>query len=98
MTEGSGHLSLEHMNLVLMAPVPPHGWRTPPAGGGVVSRGAEVGTCGQHSSEALESLSRELKGIGGEHRVLVADVAHDDDVERLIAECRDTLGGLDILV
>jgi hypothetical protein len=39
MTEGSGHLSLEHMNLVLMAPVPPHGWRTPPAGGGVVSRG-----------------------------------------------------------
>jgi 3-oxoacyl-[acyl-carrier protein] reductase len=60
--------------------------------------GADVVTCGRHSSEALESLSRELKEIGGKHRVLVADVTHVDDVERLVAECRDTLGRLDILV
>jgi 3-oxoacyl-[acyl-carrier protein] reductase len=60
--------------------------------------GADVVTCGRHPSEALESLSRELKDIGGKHRVLVADVTHADDVDRLIAECRDTLGGLDILV
>src|SRR3712207_7879656 len=34
--------------------------------------GASVVTCGQHSSEALTSLSRELKDVGGQHRVLIA--------------------------
>jgi 3-oxoacyl-[acyl-carrier protein] reductase len=60
--------------------------------------GASVVTCGQHSSAALTSLSRELKDIGGEHRVLIADVGQAEDVDRLVTECRATLGGLDILV
>jgi 3-oxoacyl-[acyl-carrier protein] reductase len=60
--------------------------------------GADVVTCGRTSSSELESLSGELNGIGGEHRVLVADVTRADDVDRLVTECRDTLGGLDILV
>jgi 3-oxoacyl-[acyl-carrier protein] reductase len=60
--------------------------------------GASIVTCGRHSSEALMSLSRELKDIGGEHRVLIADVGQADDVDRLVTECRVTLGGLDILL
>src|SRR4051812_39810137 len=60
--------------------------------------GADVVTCGRHPSEALESLSRELKAIGGKHRVLVAAVTDFDDVGPLIAECRDTLGALAILM
>lgn len=60
--------------------------------------GASVVTCGQHSSEALTSLSRELKDVGGQHRVLIADVTHAEEVDHLLDECRAMLGGLDILV
>lgn len=60
--------------------------------------GASVVTCGRHASEALTSLSRELEDVGGAHRVLIADVGQAEDVDRLVTECRATLGGLDILV
>ena len=60
--------------------------------------GASVVTCGQHSSEALTSLSHELKDVGGQHRVLIADVTHPEEVDHLLEECRAMLGGLDILV
>src|SRR3712207_7748721 len=56
--------------------------------------GASVVTCGRHSSEALTSLSRELKDVGGQHRVLIADVTHAEEVDHLVDECRATLGGL----
>jgi 3-oxoacyl-[acyl-carrier protein] reductase len=65
---------------------------------GYARAGASVVTCGRHSSDALTSLSRELKDVGGQHRVLLADVTHAEEVDHLVDECRATLGGLDILV
>jgi len=60
--------------------------------------GASVVTCHHTASEAAESLARELKEIGGQHQVVQADVTDRADVERLVDVCRQTLGGLDVLV
>lgn len=56
--------------------------------------GATVVTCSRNPGEAGESLARELKLAGGEHRVLAADVSDVADVDRLVEEC----GPVDALV
>jgi 3-oxoacyl-[acyl-carrier protein] reductase len=60
--------------------------------------GARVVTCGRADREAAASLERELKRLGDEHRVVLADVTDPDDVTRLVEASRAALGGLDVLV
>jgi 3-oxoacyl-[acyl-carrier protein] reductase len=60
--------------------------------------GANVVTCGRSAGQHTEDLIRELKETGGDHAVLVADVAQPAGAERLASECRDRYGFLDILV
>ncbi|GLY85125.1 SDR family NAD(P)-dependent oxidoreductase [Actinoallomurus iriomotensis] len=60
--------------------------------------GAHVVTCGRREGEAARDLARELKETGGDHHVMAADVAVPDDVTRLVNECRDRFGSLDVVV
>jgi NAD(P)-dependent dehydrogenase (short-subunit alcohol dehydrogenase family) len=60
--------------------------------------GASVVTCSRSGGEDAASLEAELKEIGATFRVSTADVARVEDVARLAEECREALGGLDVLV
>jgi 3-oxoacyl-[acyl-carrier protein] reductase len=60
--------------------------------------GARVVACHRQQGAAADDLARELKEMGGDHRLVTADVSQPDDVARLAEECRTCLGGLDILV
>jgi 3-oxoacyl-[acyl-carrier protein] reductase len=60
--------------------------------------GAHVVTCSTSPGEAVDSLERELKAGGGNHRVVRADVSRPDDVDGLVRACADTFGGLDVVV
>ena len=53
---------------------------------GLAREGANVVTCYRSEGEHVESLRRELKEIGGEHKVVQADVTAVADVDRLVAE------------
>jgi 3-oxoacyl-[acyl-carrier protein] reductase len=59
---------------------------------------ASVVTCSRTGGDDQASLETELKEIGGAFRVVTADVTDPGDVARLVAECREALGGLDVLV
>jgi NAD(P)-dependent dehydrogenase (short-subunit alcohol dehydrogenase family) len=48
--------------------------------------------------EKLESVAAEVRAIGAEAAVFVADVAKESDVDRLPAEVKAALGGADILI
>lgn len=61
-------------------------------------RGAQVATCYRQDGEAVDSLARELKELGGDHLVIRADVSQPEDVESLLAECESKFGGIDALV
>ncbi|MFD4173244.1 SDR family NAD(P)-dependent oxidoreductase [Streptomyces anulatus] len=60
--------------------------------------GADVVTCYRTPGEAVTTLERELARTPGKHRVVRADVTDPDDVDRLLAECSASLGGLDAVV
>ncbi len=60
--------------------------------------GALVATCYHSSRPDAETLARELKGLGDEHRVVRADLTVPSDVTELIGVCRDAFGGLDVVV
>jgi 3-oxoacyl-[acyl-carrier protein] reductase len=60
--------------------------------------GAAVVTAGREGGEAADGLARELKELGDANRVVQADVTRPDDVAALADACRETLGGLDIVV
>jgi 3-oxoacyl-[acyl-carrier protein] reductase len=60
--------------------------------------GADVVTCHRQDSEHATSLERELKEIGGEHRVCRADLTEPAQVTALLGECRDRFGRLDLVV
>ncbi len=60
--------------------------------------GANVVTCGRSGGANADELARELKETGGDHSVLQADVADPAAVERLVGECRDRYGHLDVVV
>lgn len=60
--------------------------------------GARVVACHRQASEAAESLERELKELGDGHRLVRADVTDPTAVDGLLAACRETLGGLDVVV
>jgi 3-oxoacyl-[acyl-carrier protein] reductase len=65
---------------------------------GLARAGVDVVTCYRQESELVESLVRELKEIGGDHHVVQADVTSEADVDRLVEECRNAYGRLDIVV
>jgi 3-oxoacyl-[acyl-carrier protein] reductase len=60
--------------------------------------GANVLTCYRQEGEAVESLARELKDIGGDHHLVQADISRTEDVERLVEEARTRFGTVQILV
>ncbi|MBV6696697.1 SDR family oxidoreductase [Kitasatospora aureofaciens] len=60
--------------------------------------GARVVTCYRAESPAVESLQKELTGIGGDHHVVQADVSVPEDVDRLVAAAKDRFGTLDAVV
>ncbi|GAA3602643.1 SDR family NAD(P)-dependent oxidoreductase [Nonomuraea rosea] len=65
---------------------------------GLARAGAAVLACYRTESEAADSLARELKSLGGEHRLVKADVSDPAEVTRLVEECSAAFGGLDIVV
>jgi 3-oxoacyl-[acyl-carrier protein] reductase len=60
--------------------------------------GANVLTCYRQEGEAVESLARELKTIGGDHHLVQADISRTEDVERLVEEARTRFGSVQVLV
>lgn len=60
--------------------------------------GADVVTCGRTDSPAAQRLAIEFKEIGGNHRVVAADVAQPAGIDGLIEECQQALGSLDVVV
>ncbi|HKT03952.1 MAG TPA: SDR family NAD(P)-dependent oxidoreductase [Rugosimonospora sp.] len=64
----------------------------------LAAAGADVLVCHRQRSELADSLAAELKATGGNHHIITADVSDPDEVARLTGECRDRLGGLDVVV
>lgn len=60
--------------------------------------GASTVTCYHADSAAADSLTHELAGLGGKHKVVRADVTDAAQVAALVDETRNALGGLDVLV
>lgn len=60
--------------------------------------GAQVVTCSRHDDEAARSLANQLKEIGGEHHVMVADVSTPEGVDALVEEAGTRMGGLDNVI
>jgi 3-oxoacyl-[acyl-carrier protein] reductase len=60
--------------------------------------GAQVLTCARTGGDEAAALERELKELGADAPVVVADVTDPADAGRLADECRARLGGLDVLV
>ncbi|MFV2087919.1 SDR family NAD(P)-dependent oxidoreductase [Micromonospora sp. LOL_021] len=60
--------------------------------------GARVVTCHRPGSDNGDHLIRELKELGEGHAVVAADVTQPDGTAYVAEVCRQTLGGLDVLV
>ena len=65
---------------------------------GLARHGATVMACYRNGGEAVDSLDKELEQIGGDHRLMPADVAAPEAVEELTEECREHFGALDVVV
>jgi 3-oxoacyl-[acyl-carrier protein] reductase len=65
---------------------------------GLARHGATVMACYRKGGEAVDSLDKELEQIGGDHRLMPADVTAPDAVEELTEECRERFGALDVVV
>ncbi|GAA2204463.1 SDR family NAD(P)-dependent oxidoreductase [Nonomuraea monospora] len=60
--------------------------------------GADVLACFRGDTEAAGRLVSDLAETDGSHHVVQADVSRPQDLDRLLRECRDRLGGLDTVV
>jgi 3-oxoacyl-[acyl-carrier protein] reductase len=60
--------------------------------------GADVLTCYRQDEDYAGRLVRELKTIPGDHHVIQADLAEENEIVSLIDECRIRFGTLDIIV
>ncbi|WP_067563148.1 SDR family NAD(P)-dependent oxidoreductase [Nocardia acidivorans] len=60
--------------------------------------GVDVITCYQQDSEAVASLTRELKELGGNHHVVRADVTQPEQIDALLALAQQEFGSLDLVV
>jgi 3-oxoacyl-[acyl-carrier protein] reductase len=65
---------------------------------GLARAGARVTACYRSDEAAAEALARALKEIGGDHRVVRADVSRPDEVDRLVAETEAAFGHLHVVV
>lgn len=65
---------------------------------GLARQGATVMACYRNGGEAVDSLDKELEQIGGDHRLVSADVAAPEEVDELTEECREHFGALDVVV
>lgn len=65
---------------------------------GLARHGATVMACYRTGGEAVESPDKELEQIGGDHRLVPADVAEPDAVDELTEECHEHFGALDVVV
>lgn len=65
---------------------------------GLARHGASVTACYAHESEAVASLSEELKSLDADAELIQADVTVEADVARLTEAARARTGQLDILV
>src|SRR5690606_14152027 len=65
-------------------------------GGALARRGAKVVLIARHQPP-LEAAAAELRGAGGEVRTIMADVAWQEDVDRLAATIAADFGRLDLL-
>jgi 3-oxoacyl-[acyl-carrier protein] reductase len=64
----------------------------------LATAGAEVIAAHRTASQDAESLAHALKEIGGQHRVVQADVTSGIEVTQLAQACREAFGGLDAVV
>ena len=46
----------------------------------------------------LEAARNDVKGIGGESDIFVADLHHEEEVDRLVSDVKSAFGDIDILV
>lgn len=60
--------------------------------------GVDVVTCYRQGGEAVQSLERELKEIGGQHHVMHADLADPEQIAGLLEHCRTHFRHLDLVV
>ena len=65
---------------------------------GFAAAGAQVLTCSRHDDEAARTLANELKEIGGEHHVMVADVSTQSGIDSLVEEAKIRMGGIDVVI
>ncbi|MDQ1041652.1 3-oxoacyl-[acyl-carrier protein] reductase [Streptomyces sp. V3I8] len=65
---------------------------------GFARAGARLAVVARGTGEDAERLERELKEIGAHHTLLRADVTDSAQVAAALAQCREQLGGLDVLV
>ena len=63
----------------------------------LAAAGAEL-VIAARRGEKLAELESEIKANGGVAFTSVADVTLDEDRKKLLAECRNHFGGLDILI
>src|SRR4051794_30511434 len=63
----------------------------------LAAEGAAVVITGRTESK-LTAVTEEIEARGGRAHAVTGDVGERADVERMVAECVDVLGGLDILV
>ena len=60
--------------------------------------GAKVGINYRGDADVVEKMVAEIREHGGDAVALKADVSHEEDVRRMVAELVDAFGRLDILV
>lgn len=65
---------------------------------GFATAGAGVVATYRHDTANADTLEQELADIDGKHRLVRSDVTKPIEVHQLVRTCRDTLGGLDVVV
>ena len=65
---------------------------------GYAACGAKVAVHGNSNIDAAEAVVSEIKEAGGEAILVMGDVADSAEMERIVKEAADGLGGLDVLV
>lgn len=65
---------------------------------GLATAGATVVTCYRNDTASADSLALELKELGGDHRLVQADLTRPDDVDRVISVCDEVAPSIDVLV
>jgi len=65
---------------------------------GLARRGDDIGAVGRSHPEELEDLRNQVTAMGRRCVAISGDLAKPEDIERMVAETADKLGGLDAIV